>query len=97
MSNKVAPFAATPDPTYGRPGPSPGHAPGAAGEVQPGLASEEDDLRLVIEEDQASGTFVYKTVNRRTGEVVQQLPQEEVLRLRDAAAYHAGEVIRTKA
>lgn len=51
------------------------------------------DLRLVIEEDQVSGTFVYKTLDRRTGEVVRQLPREEVVRLKDAAGYAPGDVI----
>ena len=54
------------------------------------------DLRLVLEEGQA-GSFVYKTVDRRTGEVVLQLPREEVLRMRDAEAYVAGAVIATQA
>ncbi|MBW8859396.1 MAG: hypothetical protein JF570_06570 [Caulobacter sp.] len=30
------------------------------------------DLRLVIEQDDATGTYVYKKVDRRTGETVQQ-------------------------
>jgi flagellar protein FlaG len=95
MQSKVAPFAATPDPTYGRHPQAP--APEAASQAEtPGLGSEAD-LRLVIEEDQASGTYVYKTVNRSTGEVVQQIPREEVLRMRDDVAYVAGGVIRTKA
>lgn len=59
-------------------------------------AAPEPDLRLVIEEGQA-GVFVYKTIDRRTGEVVLQLPREEVLRLRDAEAYEAGAVIATQA
>jgi flagellar protein FlaG len=50
------------------------------------------DLRLVIEEDPASGTFVYKTLDRRTGEVVRQLPREEVVKLKDALGYSPGEV-----
>jgi flagellar protein FlaG len=41
------------------------------------------DLRLVIEEDQQAGTVVYKSVDWRTGEVVQQLPREQVLKLRE--------------
>ena len=95
MQSKVAPYAAAPDPTYGRQSAPaapdhPANAPGPGG-------SEEADLRLVIEEDQTSGLFIYKTVNRTTGEVVQQFPRDEVLRMRDAAAYVAGEVIRTKA
>jgi flagellar protein FlaG len=55
------------------------------------------EMRLVIEEDQASGSYVYKTINRRTGEVVQQLPRAEVLRLRDELRYKAGAVIKTEA
>lgn len=57
--------------------------------------SAEADLRLVIEEGQA-GSFVYKTIDRRTGEVVSQLPREEVLRMRDAEAYVAGAIIATQ-
>jgi flagellar protein FlaG len=52
---------------------------------------------LIIEEDQASGAFVYKTLDRNTGEVVLQFPREEMLKLRDRAAYQAGTVIRTTA
>ncbi|WP_062098537.1 MULTISPECIES: flagellar protein FlaG [unclassified Caulobacter] len=50
------------------------------------------DLRLVIEHDEASGEFVYKTVDRRTGETLQQFPREEVLRMRDGADYESGDV-----
>lgn len=50
------------------------------------------DLRLVIEHDEASGEFVYKTVDRRTGETLQQFPREEVLRMREGAAYESGDV-----
>lgn len=60
-------------------------------------AAPEPDLRLVIEQDGASGGFVYKTVDRRTGEVVLQLPREEILKLREAGAYSAGDVIATQA
>jgi flagellar protein FlaG len=55
------------------------------------------NLRLVIEDDHAAGCFVYKTVDWRTGEVVQQLPREELVKLREANAYLAGDVIRTEA
>ena len=50
------------------------------------------DLRLVIEHDDASGAFVYKTVDRRTGETLQQFPREEVLRMRDGVDYESGDV-----
>jgi flagellar protein FlaG len=51
------------------------------------------DLRLVIEEDEVSGTFVYKTLDRRTGEIVRQFPRDEVVRLKDSANYAPGDVI----
>lgn len=57
--------------------------------------SVDPDLRLVIEE--RGQTFVYMTVNRRTGEVVQQLPREDVVRMRDGEAYVVGDVISTQA
>jgi len=55
------------------------------------------DLRLVIEEDQQAGTVVYKSVDWRTGEVVQQLPREQVLKLRESQNYSAGKLLATKA
>jgi len=58
---------------------------------------DQNQDRLAIEEDQASGAFVYKTLNRDTGEVVLQFPREEVLRLKDHASYQAGAIIRTTA
>jgi flagellar protein FlaG len=51
------------------------------------------DLRLVIEEDPVSGTFVYKTLDRRTGEIVKQFPREDMVRLKDTAGYAPGAVI----
>ncbi|WP_374471388.1 flagellar protein FlaG [Phenylobacterium sp.] len=96
MQSKVAPFAATPDPTFGRHPPSQTPEHGAHGEA-PAQGQDEADLRLIIEEDPATGSYVYKTVNRRTGEIILQLPREEVLKMREEAEYVAGVVIRTKA
>lgn len=59
----------------------------------PESAHQNADLRLVIEEDQGSGTFIYKTLDRRTGEVVKQLPREEVMRLKETPDYEPGDVI----
>lgn len=53
------------------------------------------DLRLVIEEDRASGLFIYKTIDRRTGNVVLQLPREEVVRMHQQDRYRAGSLIKT--
>jgi flagellar protein FlaG len=54
------------------------------------------DLRLVIEDDQAAGSYVYKTIDPRTGQVVQQFPREQILKLREALDYSAGSVIKAK-
>jgi flagellar protein FlaG len=91
----------------GAPAPDPGkskverNAPVAAsrGEAAPPPAPGPGpvEMRLVIEMDQASGSYVYKTINRATGEVVQQLPRAEVLKLKGESAYEAGTVVRTKA
>jgi len=59
-------------------------------------APEQVQMRLVIEMDQASGSYVYKTINRLTGEVLSQLPRAEVLKLKNEVQYAAGDVIRTE-
>jgi len=70
----------------------------APAQAAPAATSGPDpaDLRLVIEDDQAAGCFVYKTIDWRTGAVVQQLPREQLLKLREADGYLAGDVIKTK-
>lgn len=69
---------------------------GSVNQVQQN-AHNPQDLRLVIEEDKAAGCYVYKTIDRRTGTVVQQMPREQVLKLRQSDAYAAGAVINAKA
>src|SRR5215475_157401 len=97
MDSKVATFAATPDPTYGqRTAPQPRPDTGTTAE-RAAQSQDPADMRLVIEEDKASNSYVYKTVNRLTGEVIQQLPRDQVLQLRDQIDYEAGQVVRTKA
>jgi flagellar protein FlaG len=53
--------------------------------------------RLVIEEGPMAGSFIYKTLDRVTGEVVKQLPREQVVNLMRTLDYNAGSVIDTKA
>lgn len=55
------------------------------------------NLRLVIEDDKKAGCFVYKIVNRVTGEIVQQTPQEQIVKLRESDGYLAGDVIKAQA
>jgi len=51
--------------------------------------------RLVIEEGPSMGSFIYKTLDSETGEVVRQFPREQVVRLAEARDYDAGAVIDT--
>ena len=92
MSAKVSPVPASTDPGLSF---NTGSAPRPAVSVRESQ-SQEPDLRLVIEED-ATGTYVYRTIDRRTGEVVQQFPVEAVLKLKGGNAYEAGAVIKTQA
>lgn len=78
------PKVTAPEPSAGDVGVSEKRADSS--EPQPG------DLRLVIEQDEDSGAFIYKTVDRRTGETLQILPREDVLKLKNAATYDPGAV-----
>jgi flagellar protein FlaG len=96
MESKVTAFAATPDPTFGQKPAA--QAPDIRASAAKAAQSQDPvDMRLVIEEDKASNSYVYKTVNRLTGEVIQQLPREQVLQLREQLDYEAGDVVRAKA
>ena len=62
----------------------------------PAYIAEPLDYRLVIDKDPISGTFIYRTVDRLTGETVAQFPNEEIVRLRDSADYQVGTVFNGK-
>lgn len=44
-------------------------------------AAKDANSLLRIEEDQATEKFIYKSIDRETGEVLNQWPSEEVLRM----------------
>ena len=90
METKLAITAVSPAPTV-----APSPAPPAPAPKPAPMQDDVADLRLVIEEDR--GLFIYKTVDRRTGDVVQILPREAVIRLHDANAAAAGVVVDTTA
>ena len=96
MESKVTAFAATSDPTFGQK-PAQQSADNRTSASRPVQGPDLVDMRLIIEEDKASNSYVYKTVNRLTGEVIQQLPRETVLQLREQLNYEAGDVVRAKA
>lgn len=89
MENKLAPIG----PTQAA-GVTPAPAPPAPAANTVEVRNDAADLRLVIEEDRASGLFIYKTIDRRTGDVVLQLPREEVVRMHEAENYEAGNLIK---
>lgn len=60
-------------------------------------AESQARYRLIIEEGPQKGSFVYKTLDRVTGEVVRQLPREEVVRMMDQDTYGSGSIIDTNA
>ncbi len=52
-------------------------------------------LRLTIDKDKRTGDWVYKAIDRYTGEVVRQLPRQELLDMRQSSNYKAGSIIKT--
>lgn len=72
------------------PPPSVPSAPGAE------ALSSTAETRLVIEQDQRSGSFIYKTVDPRSHEVLSQYPTEDLLKLRERPDYVPGAVVQQK-
>ncbi|MFT4090375.1 MAG: flagellar biosynthesis protein FlaG [Asticcacaulis sp.] len=52
-------------------------------------------LKLTVDKDPDTGEFIYKAIDRYTGEVVRQLPQKELIGLRRSDSYQPGSVITT--
>jgi flagellar protein FlaG len=77
--------------------PAPATTPTVAASQTPDMSIEnQSDLRLVIEEDKASGSYVYKTVDPRTGKVISQVPREQLLQMKDDAAYTPGSIVNAR-
>ncbi len=95
MSTPVSLPAAQPDQSL-PPAPSPATGSPSANAAQASQVQQEADLRLVIEDDKAAGSYVYKLVDSVTGQVVSQVPREEVLRMREASSYQPGAVVNAR-
>ena len=54
------------------------------------------DQRLVIQEGSDAGLFVYTILDRSSGQVMMQIPREDVEKLAASPDYEAGQVIDTK-
>jgi len=61
------------------------------------LPLSQSNTHLVIEKDEITGGFVYKSIDRETGEVIKQYPREEVLRAIAIASDAEGLILDTKA
>jgi flagellar protein FlaG len=94
MDSKVVSIAPALEPSLA---PTRPVAADAGTKVHVANGQDQADLRLIIEEDNGSGSYVYKTVDRRTGEVVQQFPREQILKMQGENEYAAGAVINAKA
>ncbi len=88
MSNHVASVTSVPPPSPVDPAPVAPPAPPADDRDDPSR------LRLIIEAT-GRGRFIYKILDRVTGEVIRQLPREEVERLKADPTYRGGKVIDT--
>jgi len=110
MINNVISFPQVPEVTYVKPTPDVPHdiqAASASGQAKnqtdhSDLSHSQDkgpppeySLRLTVDKDPKTGDWVYKAIDRYTGEVVRQLPRQELLDMRKSANYHAGSVIKT--
>lgn len=95
MKTEAGAIATVSDPTVAAAVVRPAPAPAAPAPKTP--AAPQPNLRLVIEQDRASGSFVYKTLDSVTGEVILQLPREEVLKAIHSGEYSAGDVFKIQA
>ncbi|MBN9319917.1 MAG: hypothetical protein J0I28_09555 [Caulobacterales bacterium] len=93
MTNAVQ-FTTPPNPTVTpAAGPAPAEVARKESPQRERSGGQLADLRLVIEESEDGQGFIYKTLDRRTGEIVQVYPRDEVLKMGETAEYHPGTVV----
>lgn len=51
------------------------------------------NLRMEVEKDEASGRFVYKAVNKESGQVERQFPSEDMLKIMASVEVRDGKVL----
>jgi flagellar protein FlaG len=96
MSSTAPISGVTPDVPPAQPAPATTPATTGASQAPSTQLDAQADLRLVIEEDKASGSYVYKTVNPITGKVVSQMPREQLLKMREQADYTPGSIVDSR-
>ncbi len=60
-------------------------------------AQMSSDVRLEITQNKAIDTFIYKLINKTTGEVVRQWPTEEMVKMREYFAEQQIQLVDQKA
>ncbi|MBB5744734.1 hypothetical protein [Brevundimonas variabilis] len=88
-ASAVSPVAAFPTPSIGT------NLPDSRPRAEPEPRAA--DYRLVIEQGPRAGTYVYKTVDRSTGETIKQLSRDAVASLINDPLYATGTIASTKA
>jgi flagellar protein FlaG len=96
MSSTAPISGVTPDVPPAQPAPATTPATTGASQAPSTQLDAQADLRLVIEEDKASGSYVYKTVNPITGKVVSQMPREQLLKMRETDDYKPGSIVDSR-
>ena len=93
----TAPISVTPSEiTAAQPAPSATPVGNGTSQTPSTQSDAQADLRLVIEEDKASGSYVYKTVDPITGKVISQMPREALLKMREAPDYKPGAIVDSR-
>lgn len=61
------------------------------------LSAPQADLRLTIEQDEASEELLYKLIDRASGQVVAEVSREDLVKLGDDPSYTAGALFSANA
>jgi|SRR6185503_19505238 len=85
-----------PEPASAQSAPTPAPASPGKSQTPAPQTGADADLRLVIEDDKAAGSYVYVTINSVTGEVVSQVPREQLLKMREDPSYQPGSIIDSR-
>ena len=96
MSNTAPISGISPDIAPALPAPAATQTGAGNSQAPPTQSDAQADLRLVIEEDKAAGSYVYITVDPTTGKVISQLPREQLLKMRDAPDYRPGTIVDSR-
>lgn len=69
----------------------------AGSDSQSATSQTANDVRLIIERAAHAPEYVYKLVDTLTGDVIVELPREQVIKAAESPNYTSGSVIDTRA